>query len=203
ATVLHTHRVDAAQKLSYAIAEELPSLKLGEAQFKVDVQRLDINDATEHGLDVIEFLFSANPGMALQPMAKVASGGELSRLMLALKVALSSSLGECRTQTLLFDEIDSGVGGATATAIGSRLKRLSSQQQVIAITHSPQVACFADHHYKVMKSVVGGKTFVGVEKIEGAVRDAELARMLSGEVMTDEALKAAQSLIQQAQTMSQ
>ncbi len=196
AELLHQKRCCAAHALSQAVMNELPALKLESAQFKVTVTKQDSTFASEEGLDMVELLFSANPGVGLQPMGKIASGGELSRLMLAIKVVLSQS---SFVETLVFDEIDSGVGGATATAIGARLKRLSKHHQVIAITHSPQVAAFADHHFKVVKSVVDNQTFVGIEKLEGGrARESELARMLSGENVTEEALKAAASLREEA-----
>ncbi len=197
ATHLHQNRVKAANTLSAAIMKELAPLKLEHALFNVAIAPLSIKEAHEKGMDRVDFLFSANPGIEPQSIGKVASGGELSRLMLALKVVLSQA-GHVQTQ--IFDEIDSGVGGATATAIGLRLKRLSKNQQVIAVTHSPQVAAFADHHFKVIKHVKEDQTFVTLEKLQHKERDHELSRMLAGDTVTPEALQAARSLLEQAAT---
>jgi DNA repair protein RecN (Recombination protein N) len=127
-----------------------------------------------------EFLLSANPGEPLRPLARIASGGELSRVMLALKTAVAGS----HPVALIFDEIDAGVGGRTAEALGGKMAQLSRSNQVLCVTHLPQIACMANRHFHVGKSVDGGRTRVGVAAIEGETRVGELARMLGGSEAT-------------------
>jgi len=197
--ILHQSRVTAGKSLTQRVMQEFPALKLENAQFKVDVIPLSLEQATIHGLDRVDYLFSANPGTAMHPLAKVASGGELSRLMLALKVSLQQ---KGSTTSIIFDEIDSGVGGATASAIGARLKKLSHHGQVMVITHAPQVASFANYHLKVKKEVrheAGNEvTHTLVDFLPDELRISEIARMLSGENITAEAMTAARSLQEQA-----
>ena len=176
--------------------DELPSLKLENATFIV--QHETGNDhASSSGLDQIEFWVQTNPGSNPGPMRKVASGGELSRFMLALKVALAD---RDSAPTLVFDEIDSGVGGAVADAIGARLARLSSKVQVLTVTHAPQVAARAQGHYLISKQMLGDENRVatGVEPIADTMRLEEIARMLSGATITDEARAAAEKLIHES-----
>jgi DNA repair protein RecN (Recombination protein N) len=143
------------------------------------------------GLERAEFLFSPNPGEAVKPLSKIASGGELSRLMLALKQVHPES----DVPTLIFDEVDTGIGGATSALVGEKLKRVSRGQQVLCITHLPQVAAFADHHCRVEKRVEGGRTVTVIASLSGEQRVAEMARMLGGVSITDTTLEHARELI--------
>jgi len=192
---LSDKRKQAGEALSAIVMQELPALKLELARFIVH-QVADEENASVSGIDALEFWVQTNPGSSPGPMRKVASGGELSRFMLALKVALAD---RGSAPTLVFDEIDSGVGGAVADAIGQRLSRLSSQVQVLSVTHAPQVAAKASGHYLIAKSAVNGSERVAtaVTLIRDTVRLEEIARMLSGATVTDEARAAAEKLINQ------
>jgi DNA repair protein RecN (Recombination protein N) len=141
-----------------------------------------------------EFLFSPNPGETPKPLARIASGGELSRLMLALKQIHPES----DVPTLVFDEVDTGIGGATSALVGEKLKRVGSRQQVLCITHLPQVAAFADRHYRVEKSVIEGRTVTSVAPLAGEERVTEMARMLGGVKITEKTLEHAREMIDQA-----
>jgi DNA repair protein RecN (Recombination protein N) len=147
----------------------------------------------------VEFLISANAGEEPRALDKVASGGELSRIALALKTSLGSSASHARPsgvqRTLVFDEIDTGIGGGVAEAVGRRLKKLSGSNQVLCVTHLAQVAGFADHHYSVEKREVKGRTVAEIEELTGEARTREVGRMLSGQKVTAEALKHAEQLI--------
>jgi len=187
-------RKNVAIKIEQAISKELPHLKLGNAIFKVSIQD---GNPSETGIDSVEFLISTNPvgpdlEKQLDSLNKVASGGELSRLMLALKVILTGSGG---LATIVFDEVDTGVGGAVADAIGTRLLKLSQNVQVLAVTHLPQVAARANNHYMVKKSVSNGVTSTTVEPVRGKARTDEIARMLAGASITPEALAMADKLL--------
>ena len=138
------------------------------------------------------FLFAPNPGEEPRPLARIASGGELSRLFLALQLAAKSEGSEA---TLVFDEVDAGIGGAEAAALGKKLQRLASGGQILAVTHLPQVASAADHHYRVAKKVTGGRTRVAVEALDTSGRTEEVARMLAGSKVTDLSLSHARELI--------
>ncbi len=140
----------------------------------------------------MRFLIATNPGQAPGPLARVASGGELSRLMLALKVVLASGSS---VPTLVFDEVDSGVGGATAAAVGERLARVAAQVQVLVVTHSPQVAARGAAHLRVAKAVSRGRASTGVETLNASARREEIARMLAGETITEAARAAADDLL--------
>lgn len=192
AEALSASRGEAAADLDIAVAAELPPLKLENAIFHTRVDRLAEVAAGAHGIDRIAFEVATNPGAAPGPIARIASGGELSRFMLALKVVLSR-VGTA--PTLIFDEVDSGVGGATAHAVGQRLARLGAELQVLVVTHSPQVAARGTHHWRVLKD--GGTDGVATTVAELSVdqRREEVARMLSGEQVTDEARAAAGSLL--------
>jgi len=192
ATALHACRVEAAQILEQAVLAELPSLKLPQAQFKVHVTELPEAQWGESGLDRIDFMVAMNKGQEYCSLSKSASGGELARLMLALKVALAS---RSSIPTIIFDEIDTGVGGAVAAAIGERLTKLSDHVQVMAITHSPQLAACADAHFLVLKEDQGAFMRTSVRCLTQDERQDELARMLSGAEITVEARAAAQSLL--------
>ncbi|HJY84167.1 MAG TPA: hypothetical protein VKK81_24160 [Candidatus Binatia bacterium] len=147
------------------------------------------------GCDQVEFYLSANPGEPLLPLAQVASGGELSRLMLALK-ALSAAVGEA--PTLIFDEVDAGIGGAVAEVVGRRLKALARQRQVLCITHLPQIAAFADHAYTVVKTTTKGRTVSSAKRLTQSGQLQELARMLGGVEITAEAKRHAREMLEGA-----
>lgn len=192
ANALSARRKAAAVDLDTAVNAELPPLKLENALFATRVLTQEPDAFGPHGIDRIAFEVATNPGADPGPIAKIASGGELSRFMLALKVVLAR-VGTA--PTLIFDEVDSGVGGATAHAVGQRLARLGSDLQVLVVTHSPQVAARGSHHWQVRKG--GGDTGVAttVAALASEDRREEVARMLSGEQITDEARAAADSLL--------
>lgn len=189
---LSTRRIKAAAALDAAVAAELAPLKLDKAQFKTAIEPVPLDQAGPGGLDKIAFTVSTNPSAPFGPLTKIASGGELSRFFLALKVALAAQ-GEA--QTLIFDEVDRGVGGAVADAVGERLARLSGQVQVLVVTHAPQVAARAAHHFRVEKAVKAGTTRTTVVRLTAPERLEEVARMLSGASVTAEARAAAQALM--------
>jgi DNA repair protein RecN (Recombination protein N) len=185
-------RVAAARGLAGAVAVELPPLRLDKARFHADVSPLAETAWGPSGMDAVRFLIATNPGQEPGPLARVASGGELSRLMLALKVVLAAG---STVPTLVFDEVDSGIGGATAAAVGERLARVSDRVQVLVVTHSPQVAARGAAHLRVAKMVRGEHTSTTVEPLGAAVRQEEIARMLAGEVVTPAARAAAAALL--------
>jgi len=195
AELLSDKRREAGEILSASVMRELPALKLELAKFIVH-QDADRENAGPNGIDALEFWVQTNPGSNPGAMRKVASGGELSRFMLALKVALAD---RGSAPTLVFDEIDSGVGGAVADAIGQRLSRLSEGVQVLSVTHAPQVAARASGHYLISKSSVANQDRVVTEvvRISQSKRLEEIARMLSGATVTNEARAAAEKLIEQ------
>jgi DNA repair protein RecN (Recombination protein N) len=195
AGALHDLRRAAAKRLDVAVAAELAPLKLDAARFQTSVIRQVEERWGAHGMDAVEFLISTNPGADFAPLAKIASGGELSRFILALKVALAEEGGAA---TVIFDEIDRGVGGAVASAIGERLSRLASSGQLLAVTHSPQVAARGDRHYMIAKSSQGTVTRTSVTPLDAAERKEEIARMLSGAEVTDEARAQADRLLEKA-----
>jgi DNA repair protein RecN (Recombination protein N) len=195
ATALSTKRNSAAEKLDRAVAEELEPLKLGSAKFKTVVEPLTEANWAPHGFDRVEFEISTNPGAPFAPLIKIASGGELSRFILALKVALAEEGG---ATTMIFDEIDRGVGGAVASAIGDRLARLSTKAQLLVVTHSPQVAARGDAHLLIAKSHDGIVTRTSVRALSKIERREEIARMLSGAEVTDEARAQAGRLLEVA-----
>ncbi|MFN3720934.1 MAG: DNA repair protein RecN [Rhizobium rhizophilum] len=191
---LSAKRQKAAQALADAVMQELPALKLERARFMVEVAA-DPENATADGIDTVEFHVQTNPGTRPGPIMKVASGGELSRFLLALKVALAD---RGSAPTLVFDEIDTGVGGAVADAIGQRLKRLSAKVQVLSVTHAPQVAARASTHFLISKGPTGDagdKIATRVAIMEPDHRKEEIARMLAGASVTDEARAAAAKLL--------
>ena len=202
AEALHTTRVTAAMQLDAAVAAELAPLKLDAARFRTAVTELPEERWGAHGLDTVEFLISTNPGADFGALAKIASGGELSRFILALKVALAEAGGAA---TVIFDEIDRGVGGAVASAIGERLSRLASSGpngggQLLVVTHSPQVAARGETHYVIHKSNAEslGETVTrtSVAQLDAAGRQEEIARMLSGAHVTPEARAQADRLLE-------
>jgi DNA repair protein RecN (Recombination protein N) len=185
-------RRDAAAKLEKALAKELPPLKLDRARLVVEVAPKPEAAWGPEGVDRVTFLVSTNPGQAPGALDKVASGGELSRLMLALKVVLARG---SPVPTLVFDEVDSGIGGATAAAVGDRLSRVAERLQVLVVTHSPQVAARGARHLSVAKQVKAGRAETRVTPLDEAARREEIARMLAGERVTDAARAAADSLL--------
>ena len=195
AQALHDRRVAAALRLDEAVARELAPLKLDAARFRTAVTPLPEDKWGAGGTDAVEFLIATNPGADFAPLTKIASGGELSRFILALKVALAEQGGAA---TVIFDEIDRGVGGAVASAIGERLARLSADGQLLAVTHSPQVAARGRMHYMIAKSSDGTVTKTGVALLDQAGRQEEIARMLSGAEVTPEARAQADRLLEGA-----
>ncbi len=183
-------RRDAARRLDAAVAAELEPLKMGRAVFETEVAEAT---AGPEGRDAVTFRVATNPGAPAGALNRIASGGELSRFLLALKVALHVQAGQ--GVTMIFDEIDRGVGGATADAVGRRLKALADGGQVLVVTHSPQVAALGAHHWRVAKRVEDGMTLSEVVALDAGAREAELARMLSGDTVTDAARAAARSLL--------
>jgi DNA repair protein RecN (Recombination protein N) len=193
AAALHDARLEAARRLDVAVAGELAPLKLDAARFLTAVGRLPEERWGPHGTDSVEFLIATNPGADFAPLGKIASGGELSRFILALKVALAEQGGAA---TVIFDEIDRGVGGAVASAIGERLARLAEGGQLLAVTHSPQVAARGRTHYLIAKSSEGVVTRTSVALLDAAGRQEEIARMLSGAEVTPEARAQADRLLE-------
>lgn len=192
---LHKKRQKAALDLEKSIMTELPPLKLENATFKIDVELLPDDHATADGIDRVAFLASTNAGTHPGNLQKIASGGELSRFMLALKVVLASSNP---VPTFVFDELDSGIGGATASAVGERLARLSEHLQILVVTHSPQVAARGHCHWHVRKQTKSQQTTTTVDVLDHDARCEEIARMLAGTHVTDAARKAALSLLDDA-----
>ena len=192
----------AAKKLQKRIEKELAALAMENAQFEIALEGGSEPDHwTANGYDRVRFDFSANPGQPARPLAQVASGGELSRVALALKTCLLAAAGKTAARansprTLVFDEIDTGVGGRVAEAIGQRLKGLAAGSQVLCVTHLPQIAGFADAHYTVAKTEKNGQTFASLTELRGDDRIEELARMLSGAKVTPAALENAKQLLE-------
>ena len=196
ARALSAARGRSARDLEKAVTAELPPLKLDRAEFRVELTT-DEGLAAPSGYDRAEFLVRTNPGSRPGPLMKVASGGELSRFLLAIKVRLAE---RGTAPTLVFDEIDAGVGGAVADAMGQRLARLAARAQVLAVTHAPQVAARARIHYRIVKSDVGRgeRVVISVDRLDAGERREEIARMLAGAQITREARAAAASLIEKA-----
>jgi len=195
ADALTEARLAAAHRLDAAVKGELAPLKLDAARFRTVVAPLPVEQWGAAGKDRVEFEISTNPGAPFGPLIKIASGGELSRFILALKVALAEEGGAA---TMIFDEIDRGVGGAVASAIGERLARLAEATQLLVVTHSPQVAARGRHHLLIAKSHDGIVTRTGVVALDAAARREEIARMLSGATVTDEARAQAGRLLEAA-----
>ena len=189
---LSAARGSAAAKLDVAMAQELAPLKMERAQFSTQISTVA---AGPDGVDQVDFVVATNPGAPSGPLAKIASGGELSRFLLALKVCLS---GTDASATMIFDEIDRGVGGATADAVGRRLASLAQGGQVLVVTHSPQVAALGRQHFQVAKEQRQDETFSRVHVLDEAARVDEIARMISGDTITDAAREAARALIEGA-----
>jgi DNA repair protein RecN (Recombination protein N) len=189
---LSTARRDAAQRLDAAVAAELAPLKLDAARIRTAIAPAEPGPS---GTDRVEFEVSTNPGAPFGALTKIASGGELSRFILALKVALAEAGS---AGTMIFDEVDRGVGGAVASAIGERLARLAERSQVLVVTHSPQVAARAASHYRIEKFHGDGGTRTTVRRLSENERREEIARMLSGAAITDEARAQAARLLDAA-----
>ncbi|MSO72233.1 MAG: DNA repair protein RecN [Rhodospirillaceae bacterium] len=192
AHALSLARKEAASALDKLVAKELSPLKLDKATFRTVVAPKPETAWNENGMDRVVFEISTNPGLPPGPLDKIASGGELARFMLALKVVLA---GSQERAALIFDEVDAGISGATANAVGERLARLAKNVQVIVVTHAPQVAARGDHHWRVSKASRAGQTTTKVEQLLPSARREEIARMLAGEKITDEARAAADSLL--------
>ena len=188
---LQRERVKAAKKLERTIESCVAELAMDHARFQVQIS--DLGDSSgPKGIDHIEFYFSANAGEDLKPLARVASGGEASRLMLVLKTVANATEFP---RTIVFDEIDTGIGGRVSEAVGIKLRKLSETNQVLCVTHQPQIARFADSHLTVQKAVVDGRTHVDISKLDRAGRIEELARMLTGAEITETARRHARELL--------
>jgi len=207
ATDVSRRRQEAARRMERAVRQELSQLGMEKTRFAVHFSPEQPGSAGPKGFDDIEFLIAPNPGEEMRPLAKVASGGELSRLMLALKtvvgVTRTGGAGRDGTKryapTFVFDEVDAGIGGRVAESVGQRLKRLARSAQVLCVTHLAQIACFADHHFYVEKFERQGRTLTSVKRLDGEKERAqELARMLSGSQITDAVLKHAGAMLKQA-----
>ncbi len=185
---LSDKRKTVARTIEELVKMELKDLAFTDAEFRIDVKQESITSA---GFDRVEFLFSANPGEPPKPLSKVASGGELSRVMLALKNILADV---DNLPVLIFDEVDAGIGGRTAESVGKKLKKISDKHQVLCTTHLPQIASLGDFHLQITKRQRNGKVFVEVKEISGRERQDEIARMLSGKI-TDASLKHAKELL--------
>ena len=190
-------RQTAARRLSKSVETELKSLMMGGTSFEIAIEK---GAWSASGTDEIAFMVSPNRGEELKPMEKIASGGELSRIALALKTAIGEGERQENVPTLVFDEVDAGVGGAAAAAVGKRLKALSRANQVICVTHLAQIAGFADHHYAVSKREKKGRITTQIDDLSDEQRAREVGRMLSGEEITAEALRHAEQLIQAGQS---
>jgi DNA repair protein RecN (Recombination protein N) len=188
---LTERRIAASGKLEKRVAVELAQLAMEGTVFRVSIRPAPWSKS---GADRVEFLVSPNVGEEPRPLDKVASGGEISRIALALKTCLTASRS-AHIRTLVFDEVDTGVGGGPAEGVGRRLKKLAAANQVLCVTHLPQIASFADHHYRVSKQESKGRTVAVIEELDGAARTNEIGRMLSGQKLTPEALKHAEQLI--------
>lgn len=192
ANELSSARQAAALQLDNKVMSELPPLKMEKARFVTVVEKTDESGWSEKGFNNVYFTVATNPNSPQGPLNKIASGGELARFMLALKVNLAQSSS---VATMIFDEVDAGVGGATAQAVGERLARLACDVQVLVVTHSPQVAACGNNHFKVEKSTAGNVTTTTVRELTKIEKSEEIARMLAGEVITDAARAAAKVLI--------
>jgi DNA repair protein RecN (Recombination protein N) len=194
AEALSAARRAAGDRLATAVMAELAPLKLEKARFRVAVEPLPEDRAGPTGLDRVAFEIATNPGAPFGDLGAIASGGELARFALALKAALAGRGGGV-PPLMIFDEVDQGVGGAVADAVGLRLKRLAADAQVLVVTHSPQVAARGDAHWRIAKAGEGDRLRTAVEPLSPEQREEELARMLSGAEITDAARAAARALM--------
>ena len=189
---LSDSRQKSAIILSEKINKELPYLKLENAKFEIKFEEMSYEDYSIHGIDRVIYLASTNTGMDKKPINKIASGGELSRFLLAIKVVLET---EIQNRTIIFDEIDSGIGGSAANAVGLRLAKLGQTYQTMVVTHSPQVTSKGHNHYLIQKQDIQNKTISNVTELNVDQRVEEIARMVSGQTITNEAREAAQKLL--------
>lgn len=200
ARTLSRKRYEAAKKLEKTVEAEINDLAM-KARFKIEIGGTDEeSNWTTHGFDEVAYMISANPGEPLGPVDEIASGGELSRVMLALKASVEAGKSRSKKdpahqRTLVFDEIDTGIGGRAADAVGKKLKALSKTKQVLCITHLPQIASFADHHYLIEKKEASGRTKTTVRPLDLEDRTEEVARMLSGAKLTETSLKHAEQML--------
>mgnify|MGYP003950429665 CR=1 FL=1 len=196
--ILSSDRIKSSKRLINAINLELPILKLENAKFNVKIEKLEENKWANTGIDSVKFEVETNKGTGFHSIGKIASGGELSRLMLAIKVSLLSDKDSVENKkTIIFDEVDAGVGGAVADAIGKRLQILGNNNQVLVVTHHPQVAVRSSNHLKVFKNILKNFSKINISNLEYDDKLEEIARMLSGEKITDAARKAAESLLEE------
>jgi len=196
---LSSQRKEAALRLGQSVEKELGALAMEKTRVAIRVERMEPAEWSGRGTDSVAFLIAPNVGEELKPLDKIASGGELSRVALALKTCTTpTSRKTVSPRTLVFDEVDAGVGGGAAEAVGRRLKKLSAANQVICVTHLPQIAGFADHHYFVEKHSDRGRTVASIEELAPEARTREIGRMLSGERITQEALRHAEQLLKMA-----
>lgn len=186
---LHAVRLEAAERLSAAVTEELAFLEMEKARFSAELKETELG---ADGIDSVEFVIATNPGEPLLPLHKIASGGELSRVMLAIKSVL---LDKDNVGTMIFDEIDSGISGYTAGKVGTQLKRVSGNRQVICVTHLAQIAAMADNHLLIEKTSSGGRTFTRVEPLSNEERIKEIARIMSGADITENLYNSAKELL--------
>jgi len=193
AAKLTAKRQEAGRKLEKKVESELKSLAMERTRFVV---RVEPCDWAATGADAISFLVSPNTGEEPKPMDRVASGGEISRIALALKSCVTGAAG----RTLVFDEVDAGIGGSAAESVGLRLKKTAAGNQVLCVTHLAQIAGFGDHHYSVEKREMKGRTVATIDELTGEARTREIGRMLSGQRLTPEALKHAEQLIRAGST---
>ncbi|PVV07642.1 MAG: DNA repair protein RecN [gamma proteobacterium symbiont of Ctena orbiculata] len=189
---LSTKRATVAERLSDEITQAMQKLGMPGGIFKVSLQTLEQDQANAHGLEQVAFMVSANPGMPLQPLSKVASGGELSRISLAIQVA---TIRYGSTPTLIFDEVDVGIGGGVAEIVGQMLRTLAANRQILCVTHLPQVAAQAMHHFQVQKTTQKKTTWTAIAKLQEEERIQEIARMLGGVQITEQTLAHAQEMI--------
>jgi len=200
ARAISKKRYEAAKKLEKIVEAEINGLAM-KSQFRIEVSGTDTEDNwTESGFDQVEYMISTNPGEPMHPLDQIASGGELSRVMLALKASVEAGTSQKQKKTgaqrtLIFDEIDTGIGGRAAEAVGKKLKSLSRSTQVLCVTHLPQIATFADHHYVIEKKKASDRTRTTVREIVGDERTEEIARMLSGAKVGETSLKHAEQML--------
>ena len=194
---ISARRIESAGKMSSCVEEILSKLGMSGTKFSVNIQEKPATEVIQkcgpYGLDNIEFLISANPGSPLLPLAKIASGGELSRVMLALKTVFAE--GDS-VPTMIFDEIDTGIGGEVAVSVGSHIKKLAKNRQIFCITHLASIAVYADNQIKIQKGINNEMTSTSVTPIEGEARVAEIARMLSGDAASAESLGHAKAMLE-------
>ena len=189
---LHNCRVKAAKQISTKVSSTLETLGMQGSEFMVSVEKQESEKPVYYGDDQVEFLISANPGQALQPLRKIASGGELSRISLAIQVISNNSKP---IPSLVFDEVDAGIGGATAEIVGKLLQSLSPRHQVFCVTHLAQVASLADHHLQVHKSSSKNETRTEVAELSDEERIEEIARMLGGIQVTEQSREHAREML--------